>query len=265
MEGIDIPEILHNQNKFAKFDGYKSHSVSANYTFTDVDKIKTLFVTTSTGTITVTLPGADNLDRVIEIMKIDSGSGKITVDGEGAETINGTIQFTIFEKYTGIRIKSNGTNWIIVNIIGKIQQSITDNVIRSQALPVAATWYQPAGANLSLTIEPGIYIFGSNILLHGYLSSAGAAATQIQLDTDIVSPFGAGLLDTGFQTNVNDFGSKAFNANTSSIITNKIIIAATSTVRISVRYYIWSGAPTLGTLYLRNDILTGRLTAERIE
>jgi len=119
---IAISELEHFSDDFQKKDWYLSKAISANYTFNDNDKIKTLFVTTSTNTITVTLPtAADNLDRVIEIVKVDSGSGKIIVDGEGAETILGayvglSATTADISQQTGwIRLKGNGTSF---NIIG---------------------------------------------------------------------------------------------------------------------------------------------------
>jgi len=112
-------DIFHDIEQHKRLDNYLSHSVTANYTFTDSDKIKTLFVTTGASTITATLPtAADNLYRVIEIIKIDSGSGKVTVDGEGAETINGNATIDLFLQYRGIRIKSYGTGWYIVDVMG---------------------------------------------------------------------------------------------------------------------------------------------------
>lgn len=116
---IDTSELKNFQNELQKKDWYLCTSISANYTITDNDNLKTFYVTTGSSTITITLPtAADNEYRVIEFIKIDSGSGKITVDGEGAETINGSATIDLKLQYRGIRIKSYGSGWYIVDVIG---------------------------------------------------------------------------------------------------------------------------------------------------
>jgi hypothetical protein len=117
--------ILHDINQIQKKDWFKSYSITANYTIADNDNIKTIYVTTSTNTITVTLPtAANNLDRVIEIIKIDSafdktGAGsKIIIDGESGETINGQTTIEIEVQYCGLRIKCDGTGWYIIDELG---------------------------------------------------------------------------------------------------------------------------------------------------
>ena len=115
----DITNLTHDIDSIHKLDWYLSHSVTASYTFTDDDKIKTLYMTTGASVLVATLPtAADNKYRVIEIFKEDSGAGSITVDGEGAETINGlTNILLIAAQYHGVRIKSNGTSWRILDWI----------------------------------------------------------------------------------------------------------------------------------------------------
>ncbi|KKL75063.1 hypothetical protein LCGC14_2058640 [marine sediment metagenome] len=119
---IQISELINFEEQTKRHDGYLSYTVSADYIITDVDKIKTLYVITSTGIITITLPNAlRNLDREIDIEKPDAGSGYVVVDGEGAETILGayvglsSTTADISQQTGWIRFKSNGISW---NIIG---------------------------------------------------------------------------------------------------------------------------------------------------
>jgi hypothetical protein len=108
---------------------------SANYTITDIDDIYTLLVTTGVSTITITLPTlADNQNRKIKIIKVDSGVGKITLDGEGAETINSVETIDFKYQYEGIEIIATSSEWSILNwiptqgVISKLEEfSIADN------------------------------------------------------------------------------------------------------------------------------------------
>lgn len=89
------------------------NSVSgADYTITDTDGYDKILVTTGASTRTITLPtAADNTGRVITIMKVDSGAGEVTVDGEGAELIGSSTTLTLSEQYQRAQIVCNGTSW----------------------------------------------------------------------------------------------------------------------------------------------------------
>lgn len=87
---------------------------SADYTVTDSDNRRTIGVTTSNTNRTITLPTvADNANRSITIKKLDSGTGQVIVDGEGAETIDGGATFILTEQNEAITLLSTGAAWII--------------------------------------------------------------------------------------------------------------------------------------------------------
>ena len=61
---------------------------STNYTITDIDGYDAIFVITGASDRIITLPSIiDNLGRKLVIMKVDTGVGKVTVDGAGSEKI----------------------------------------------------------------------------------------------------------------------------------------------------------------------------------
>jgi len=93
------------------------HSLSnADYTVTDIDGYRFILVTTGNTNRTITLPTvADNDQRIITIKKIDSGTGTVIVDGEGAETIDGQTTFTLQAQYDFITIIAKSTAWFIVD------------------------------------------------------------------------------------------------------------------------------------------------------
>ena len=67
----------------------------------------------TSGTFTVTLPTAVSIVGQYFIIK-NSGTGVITVDGNGAETIDGLANKILSVQYQSIIVLSDGTNWKII-------------------------------------------------------------------------------------------------------------------------------------------------------
>jgi len=64
---------------------------------------------------TVTLPAASGATgRIYNVKKIDSGANAVTVDADGAETIDGDLTAIIGIQYTNIKIQCDGSNWYIL-------------------------------------------------------------------------------------------------------------------------------------------------------
>jgi len=87
-------------------------SKSAAYTaLTDDDVIE---VDASVGAVTITLYAVSgNTGRQVSIIKIDSSANAVTVDGNGAETINGATTQVINAQWDVMRLYNNGTAWRI--------------------------------------------------------------------------------------------------------------------------------------------------------
>ena len=67
------------------------------------------------GAFTVTLPAAAGVTgRVYVVKKIDSSGNAVTVDGNGAETIDGSTTFPLTAQFDIVTIQSNGTGWDIL-------------------------------------------------------------------------------------------------------------------------------------------------------
>jgi hypothetical protein len=80
------------------------------YTATDADYV----IDCTSGTFTVTLPASSGRTGRILIIK-NSGAGTITVDGNGAETIDGAATYSLAVQYATVQIMSDGTNWKIIS------------------------------------------------------------------------------------------------------------------------------------------------------
>jgi len=92
--------------------GPQTIAKSADYTVTDTDGVEHILMTTSSTNRTITLPtAADNTYRTLTITKVDSGTGTVIIDGEGAETVNGAATLTLAAQYMAAVLVCNGTSW----------------------------------------------------------------------------------------------------------------------------------------------------------
>jgi hypothetical protein len=84
-------------------------------TLTD-DEIGVIPLSTAGGAYTVTLPTAvGNTGLWYEFIKTTSDLNLATIDGDGAETINGASNYVLAFQHESVKIVSNGTNWDVVN------------------------------------------------------------------------------------------------------------------------------------------------------
>jgi hypothetical protein len=67
------------------------------------------------GAITMTLPAAaSSTGRRYFIKKVDVSANAVTVDGNGAETIDGSATAVLASQYDSIEIVCDGTQWWII-------------------------------------------------------------------------------------------------------------------------------------------------------
>lgn len=76
---------------------------------------QTILADATGGAFTLTLPAASTCSgRIYRIKRINSGANAVTVDGNGSETIDGSLTAVFNAQYDGFTIQSNGTNWFIL-------------------------------------------------------------------------------------------------------------------------------------------------------
>ena len=87
--------------------------VSANTTLDET--YFTVLVNAVGGARTITLPAAaSHTHRIYNIKKIDASGNAVTIDGAGAETIDGAATVVIAAQWDSYTIQSNGTGWFII-------------------------------------------------------------------------------------------------------------------------------------------------------
>lgn len=95
---------------------YSNALSTTPHTISDTDRYRFYEITTGGSDFTINLPTvADNPNRMVHIIKVDSGAGKVIIDGEGAETIyNGSDSYLTLElehQGDGVTLWSDGTQW----------------------------------------------------------------------------------------------------------------------------------------------------------
>ncbi len=76
----------------------------------------TVLVDATAGNVVITLPTAASafsggIGRVYNVKKVDASANTVTVDGSGAETIDGAATQVLTDQYQSMTIQSNGTSW----------------------------------------------------------------------------------------------------------------------------------------------------------
>lgn len=88
---------------------------TANYTVTLADLTKVIAVDATAGAITITLLAAATAGNGAEltVKKTDSSANAVTVDGNGAETIDGVATQVLGLHQSSITLRCDGTNWLV--------------------------------------------------------------------------------------------------------------------------------------------------------
>lgn len=159
------------QSAFALLFGNNYSTETGNYTILTTDQGKFFNVT---ATATITLPAAASAGAQFPVLIANNGSGTVTVDGNGAETINGAAALSLAAGQAAL-ITCNGTAWIGTqiagvdssgNINGTFVGNITGNVTgsASQLNSQSASYY------LDRTNHTGTQLMAT-------ISNAGSLAT----------------------------------------------------------------------------------------
>jgi hypothetical protein len=114
---IAIVQYDDNLNTFTLLNPQNSTKIvetkTADYTATPADSI--ILVNATTGVKTITLPPAAGLKgKLYIIYKIDSSVNNVIIDGNGAETIDGSATKKLYYQYESLIIASDNVNWTVL-------------------------------------------------------------------------------------------------------------------------------------------------------
>lgn len=84
-------------------------------TVTTIDNTTTMICDATDGAITQPLPAAAGKEGTLyRFKKTDATANAVTIDGNGAETIDGAATYVLHGQYDSVTIVSDGTEWHIV-------------------------------------------------------------------------------------------------------------------------------------------------------
>lgn len=86
---------------------------SSDYTVLTTDRGASIYVDASSGAVAITLPAAATAGSgfSLRVVKIDSSENAVTIDGDGAETIDGQTTLVLGNQYDAAGLETNGTAW----------------------------------------------------------------------------------------------------------------------------------------------------------
>jgi hypothetical protein len=149
---------------------------SADYTILDNDTYDYILTTTSTSTITHTLPTlADNQGRVIWFEKTDNATGKLVIDGEGSETIGGLTSIEIAFQGDVVGIVATTSEWKFVGPHFQSFKTTTPTISNGGTSPAGNCRAERIGRLVTVTA--------------GITSGATGTATNPTLDTVLPASF----------------------------------------------------------------------------
>ncbi len=93
---------------------YAYASKSGAYTVTSADHA--IACDATAGAFSVTLPGAASVGAgfVLVIKKVDSSGNAVTVDGNGSETIDGALTYSLASQWKYVALMSDGAGWLVI-------------------------------------------------------------------------------------------------------------------------------------------------------
>lgn len=115
---VATPTVSGTVTSYAPVIASAIKATSTSYTILDNDGYNIIAVTTGASTLTITLPAAaNNAGRVLQMIKVDSGSGVFYVDAAGSETIDGSTDATLYGcdiQYDSNQFFCNGSAWFSI-------------------------------------------------------------------------------------------------------------------------------------------------------
>ncbi|MBU2346695.1 MAG: hypothetical protein KJ888_21090 [Gammaproteobacteria bacterium] len=203
----------------------KVYAVSAAYAITDTDGYRFIDVTTGSSNRTVTLPTASaNSGRMLTVTKVDSGTGYVTVDGEGAETIGGHASLYLTSQYGRVTVYCDGTAWWVVSGVSTTAAANTAqanllvdcNFVAINVNPADTNWHE---VDISGSIPAGttwvygtVAIQGTSVEVQGLMSDTGTTTDTVRIRTQTANV----INEAGYLVKLSPTGSifyKVSNAN----------------------------------------------------
>lgn len=221
-----------------------SASKTANYTVLTTDRGKTIYCDASGGAFTITLPAAATATDGFEVavIKTDSSTNAVTIDGDGAETINGTTTYALGGQYSAASLRCNGSNWrLAVPAASATASGVVELATNTEALAGSDTVRAVTSAGLASSKSLGtngyMKLPGGLILQWGTHTGGGAATITYP------TAFPTGTLNVVATAYINSPGANLISCSVGSTSTTQFVITPkvtdASAVSASLDYFFW--------------------------
>lgn len=222
------------------FTGFKevgTGDYTANvWTATDTDGYGVYALTTSSTNRTLALPTlADNQGRRITVIKADSGTGYVLVDGESAETVNGAASFYLTAQYESVTVVALSTGWAVANFLPR---AYTEAPCTAQITGVTDNYDEVTGC--SITLNPGTWLLGYH--LSGRFAASAAVGAVV-----------SAAISTAASLAVNTTTGVVTNSTQSAEWTNNAAVATNAPINLSCTVIVSPTASTTYKLYFRTS------------
>lgn len=158
--------------------------------------------------VAVNLP-AGSTGRIFFVVdgKADAATNNITIDGNGAETINGAATYVISDNRGGVALAWNGTGW---NVIARFLSGAVLTNPYSQVLSLTNTTDTSSTSTGALVVDGGIaavkkIMAGDGLLCDGDTTAGGATALNYYRESTLVTTWtwdGTGSPGTSASTTI---------------------------------------------------------------
>ena len=128
-------------------------TITTGYTVTLADATKVLAVDATAGDVTITLLASATAGDgfALTVIKTDTSINTVTIDGNGAETIDGVATLVLTAQYQGAGIRSDASNWLTTT-----RYSPSPSGAKGPDIASAATIVIPNGFYFDITGTTGI-------------------------------------------------------------------------------------------------------------
>lgn len=158
-------------------------SKSANYTVTNTDEIGTLLVTTgSSANVTITLPDAsENADRVLEVVKVDSGTKFVEIARAGSDTVRGSAtSIYAIQQYESIKLVASGTDWVL---LGDPNRTVSAEISAAPAITSqTGSWISSVdndgSGDRGINFNTGVFLSTPYVVSNGYVDGVVTNVTN---------------------------------------------------------------------------------------
>lgn len=248
-------------NVASAFDKRWANNVTALSTTSNINSTQEGRLIVATNTITLTLPSAPSVGTNWGIMVRNAGTGTVTLDGNGAETVNGSASVDLSPTDSALLV-SDGTNFSAIVALGSHQtpgklgqvvySSLGTKTSGTTVLPVDDTIPQNTEGDEYLTVAITPTNSSSNLVVRATLNVSRTAVDQTVAMALFRDSTANALAAVAERTG----GSSA---NTMHQMTLEHVVSAGSTSETTFK--IRAGSPVAGTTYINgtnpNQIFNG--------